>query len=282
MTDLVLYEASDGVALLTFNRPDRGNAWNGRMEAEYRRALAVAEADDAVRVIVLTGAGRQFCVGADRKALDGFRSAGHYDSGIREPLSEPGRGDDPDLRGRHSFLWSLDKPVIAALNGAAAGIGFVVACFCDLRFAAAGAKLTTSTARLGLPAEFGLSWVLPRLVGLTRAASLLLTGTPILAEEAERIGLVNGVFPPEDLLRETLSAARRMPGNAPRRPCGRPSSSSTPICGARWERPTPTPSAVWRRWSVRTTSTPASPPSSRVALPTSSGEGKRRPQGCKK
>jgi enoyl-CoA hydratase/carnithine racemase len=210
MSDLVAYEASDGVALLTFNRPERGNAWTGRLEAEYRRALAVAEADDAVRVIVLTGAGRQFCVGADRDALDGFRASGRYDSGIREPLAEPGRRDDPDLAGRHSFLWSLDKPVIAALNGAAAGIGFVVACYCDLRFAAAGAKLTTSTARLGLPAEYGLSWVLPRLVGLTRAASLLLTGTPILAEEAERIGLVNGVFPPDDLLRETLALARRM------------------------------------------------------------------------
>jgi enoyl-CoA hydratase/carnithine racemase len=210
MSDLVLYEAAEGVALLTFNRPERGNAWTGRLETEYREALAVAEADDAVRVIVLTGAGRQFCVGADRDALDGFRASGRYDSGLRGAVAEPGRRDDPDLAGRHSFLWSIDKPVIAAVNGAAAGIGFVIACFCDLRFAAAGAKLTTSTTRLGLPAEYGLSWVLPRLLGLTRAASLLLTGTPILAEEAERIGLVNGVFPPDRLLEETLTFARRM------------------------------------------------------------------------
>jgi len=210
MSDLVSYDAAEGVALLTFNRPARGNAWTGRMEVEYRRALAGAEADDAVRVIVLTGAGRHFCVGADKDALDGFRASGRYDSGIREPVAEPGRRDDPDLAGRHSFLWSLDKPVVAAVNGAAAGIGFVIACYCDLRFAAAGAKLTTSTARLGLPAEYGLSWVLPRLVGLTRAASLLLTGAPILAEEAERIGLVNAVFPPDRLLDETLAFARRM------------------------------------------------------------------------
>jgi enoyl-CoA hydratase/carnithine racemase len=210
VSELVCYEASDGVALLTFNRPERGNAWTGRMETEYRRALAVAEADDAVRVIVLTGAGRHFCVGADKDALDGFRASGRYDSGIREPLAEPGRRDDPDIAGRHNFLWSLDKPVIAAVNGAAAGIGFVIACFCDLRFAAAGAKLTTSTARLGLPAEYGLSWVLPRLVGLTRASSLLLTGMPITAEEADRIGLLNGIFPADRLLVETLAFARRM------------------------------------------------------------------------
>jgi enoyl-CoA hydratase/carnithine racemase len=210
VSDLVCYEASDGVALLTFNRPERGNAWSGRMEGQYRRALAAAEADDAVRVIVLTGAGRHFCVGADRNALDGFRASGRYDSGVREPQAEPGRRDDPDLVGRHSFLWSIDKPVIAALNGGAAGIGFVIACYCDLRFAAAGAKLTTSTARLGLPAEYGLSWVLPRLVGLTHAASLLLTGTPVLADEAHRIGLVNDVFPADRLLDETLHFARRM------------------------------------------------------------------------
>lgn len=207
---LVLYDARDGVGLVTLNRPARGNSWTGRMEVAYRSVLAEAEADPTVRVIVITGAGERFCVGADVAALDGMKDGSGYNDGVREPLPQPGRSDDPDLAGRHSFLWGIPKPVIAAINGAAAGIGFAVACYCDLRFASAGAKLTTSTARLGLPVEFGLSWLLPRMLGTTRAADLMISGRVILAEEAERIGLVNRVFPPDRLLDEALDYARRL------------------------------------------------------------------------
>jgi enoyl-CoA hydratase/carnithine racemase len=204
----VRYGVDAGVAVVTLNRPHRGNAWTGRMETEYRVALARAEADDAVRVVVITGSGDRFCVGADAAALDGMRGTGRYDSGVGEPLVEPAPVHDADLAGRHTFLWALSKPVIAAVNGAAAGVGFVIACFADLRFAAAGAKLTTSSARLGLPAEFGLSWLLPRMVGVGHAADLLLTSRVLLAEEAERIGLVNRVWPADRLLDETLAVAR--------------------------------------------------------------------------
>jgi enoyl-CoA hydratase/carnithine racemase len=207
---VVLYEANDGVGVVTLNRPERGNAWTGHLEQEFRAAMVQAEADPAARVIVITGAGDRFCVGGDSKALEGHVERGSYDSGVREPLAQPGRSDDPDLTGKFSFMWGMDKPVVAAVNGAAAGLGFVLMCFCDLRFAAEGAKLTVSFPRLGLPAEAGVSWLLPRLIGNSRAADLLLTSRVVPAEEAERIGLVHRVLPPELLLSETMAFARRL------------------------------------------------------------------------
>jgi enoyl-CoA hydratase/carnithine racemase len=206
----VLYESNNGVGLVTLNRPQRGNAWTGRMEMELRAALVQAAGDPDARVIVLTGAGDRFCVGGDSQALEGHVERGSYDSGVPEPLAPVGRTDDPDLVGKFSFLWGIDKPVVAAVNGAAAGLGFVLMCYCDLRFAAEGAKLTMAFPRLGLPAEAGISWLLPRLIGTTRAADLLLTSRVMLAEEAERIGLVNRVLPAERLLPETMAFARRL------------------------------------------------------------------------
>ena len=186
------------VATLTLNRPARGNAWTGAMEVAYRRAVAAAGDDPDVGAIVVTGAGRSFCVGADSRALDTIAARGAYDDGTAGGVS-------PDQRGRHSTLWEVPKPVIAAINGAAAGIGLVIACFADLRIAAAGAKLTTSNARLGLPAELGLSWLLPRITGTTHAADLLLTSRVILAEEGLTMGLLNRVVP-SDRLRDDAQA----------------------------------------------------------------------------
>ena len=181
-TAVVLLDVADGVATITLNRPDRLNAWTGRMETEYRAAMANAAADAAVRVIVVTGAGRGFCAGADAAALGPMTSTGTYDSGVRDEVE---RG----------FAWQLrlPKPVIAAINGPVAGIGLVLALFCDLRFAVPGAKLTTSFARLGLPAEYGSSWLLPRVVGRSRAADLLFSSRVVLAEEALALGLVDRV-----------------------------------------------------------------------------------------
>ena len=200
-----------GVAVLTLNRPDRLNAWTARMGHEYRWALSDAEADPSVRAVVVTGAGRGFCAGADTRALDGMAASGEYDDGSRgtpaEQLPRPGAGGRPDFDHDHTFPLAMSKPVIAAVNGPAAGLGFVVMCFTDIRFAAAGAKLTTSFARLGLPAEHGVSWLLPRLVGAARAADLLFSSRVVLAEEAAEIGLVNKVLPPEQLLPETLEYA---------------------------------------------------------------------------
>lgn len=189
----VRLDVADGVAVVTLSRPDRLNAWTGQMDSEYRAAMAAAEADPSARVIVVTGAGRGFCAGADAKALGVLRESGSYDSGVVEEVEI-------------GFAWQLrmSKPVIAAVNGAAAGVGLVLALFCDLRFAVPGAKLTTSFGRLGLPAEHGTSWLLPRVIGRSRAAELLFSSRVVLAEEALTIGLVDRVCSVE----ETLAYAR--------------------------------------------------------------------------
>jgi len=207
---VVRYEVSDRVATVTLDRPERLNAWTGRMQTEYRWCLAQAEADPAVRVVVVTGAGRGFCAGADFRALERNVAAGGYDDGVREELATPGYGVRSEFDHAFAFHYGMATPVIAAVNGPAAGVGLVLACYCDLRFAAAGAKLTTSAPRLGLPAEFGLSWVLPRLVGLGHATDLLLSSRVVLAEEAAAMGLVNRVLPHAELLPATYDYARAL------------------------------------------------------------------------
>jgi enoyl-CoA hydratase/carnithine racemase len=209
---VVRYDVDDRVALVTLHRPDRLNAWTARMEAEYRDVLGEADRDPDVRVVVVTGAGRGFCAGADVAALDRTIEVGDYhEAAGPEQVPIPFAFDAPEaLRQRHSFVLGLGVPVIAAINGPAAGVGFVVACFADIRFAAAGAKLTTSFGRLGIPAEFGISWLLPRLVGTAHAADLLFSSRVVLAEEAHEIGLVNKVLPPDDLLPFALEYALRM------------------------------------------------------------------------
>jgi len=206
----VRYEVADGVAVVTLNRPDRGNAWTGRMEVEFRTAIQLATDDTAVGAIVITGAGRSFCVGADTQALDGIAASGGYDDGVRTTLPEPGDQSDPVGRTRHAYLLTVPKPVIAAVNGGVAGVGFAMLCFTDIRFAAAGARITTSFAKLGLPAEHGVSWMLPRLIGLGPATELLLSSRVITGEEALALGLVSAVHPPETLLAETLAYARTL------------------------------------------------------------------------
>lgn len=192
------YTVEERIARITLDRPHRRNAWTGRMHLEYRWAMTEAEADPDVRVIVVTGAesddGRTaFCVGADTKALDGHREAGAYDNGLAgvEPpmpaVSEPFAAD-------FAFQLGMSTPIIAAVNGAAAGVGLAVACFADIRFAVAGAKLTTAAPKLGFPAEYGLSWLLPRLVGAGRSADWLLSGRVFTAEEAAGVGLFSEVL----------------------------------------------------------------------------------------
>src|SRR4051812_44665560 len=200
-TEVVQRRVEDGVAVLTLNRPDRLNAWIPAMQRRYFDLLQEAADDPTVRVIVVTGAGRGFCAGADMSALQSIGSSSPSDDG-------PG-GQDHDERPQ-TFPLTIPKPVIAAVNGPAAGLGLVMALMCDLRFAAAGAKLTTAFVRRGLIAEHGISWILPRLVGPARALDLLFSGRVVLAEEAERLGLVNAVHPPEELLDRTLDYAREL------------------------------------------------------------------------
>ena len=201
------YDERDRVATITLHRPERLNAWTGRMHAEYRALLEHATKDPAVRVIVVTGSGRGFCAGADSRALEGHVERGGYDAGLGDDVAMPGYGVRPEFDADFAYQFGIPKPIIAAINGPAAGVGFVLACYCDLRFAARGAKLTTSHGRLGLPAEYGLSWLLPRLIGVTRAADLLLSSRVVLAEEAEALGLVNGVRAPEELMTHTYAYA---------------------------------------------------------------------------
>jgi enoyl-CoA hydratase/carnithine racemase len=163
------------------------------MHAEYRSILAELEADAEVRAVVVTGTPPAFCVGGDSQALAGHAERGGYDPGLPDELAHPGYGVRPEWD--HDFAWhhGLRLPVVAAVNGACAGVGLALALFCDLRFVSATAKLTTAAPRLGLPAEFGTSWVLPRLIGVTRAADLLLTGRVVTGAETGSWGLWNGV-----------------------------------------------------------------------------------------
>jgi len=206
----IRYEIDDWVATITLDRPDRLNAWTGRMHTEYRWAIAQAEADPDVRVVVVTGAGRGFCAGADSQALSGHAERGGYDPGTGDDLARPGYGVDPEFDHDFAFHFGLTTPVIAAINGPAAGVGLVIACYCDLRFAAPQVKLTTAHGRLNLPAEYGLSWLLPRIVGLGRANDLLLSSRVVLSEEAEAMGLVNAVVPADELLPHTYAYARQL------------------------------------------------------------------------
>lgn len=200
-SEAVLYEVRDRVALITLNRPERLNAWNGAVAAGYFDSLDRAVADPGVGAIVVTGAGRGFCAGADMDVLQGIEAAGGGADGGR------GRRDA-------TYAMSIPKPVIAAVNGACAGLGLVHAVACDLRFAAAGAKFTTAFSRRGLVAEHGISWTLPRLVGQANALDLLMSGRVVLSEEACELGLVNRVYPADELLDETLAYARDMAINA--------------------------------------------------------------------
>jgi enoyl-CoA hydratase/carnithine racemase len=176
--------------------------------AEYRWCLAQADADAAVAAIVVTGRGRGFCAGGDSEALEGHVRKGGYDPGTPSEMARPGFGRFAEFDASFAYHFGLTKPVLAAMNGAAAGVGLALACFMDLRFAAAGAKFTTAHGRLNLPAEYGLSWLLPRMIGLTRANELLLSSRVFLAEEALALGLVNAVHPADEVLAATKAYAR--------------------------------------------------------------------------
>lgn len=187
------FEIDGRVATVWLHRPDRHNAWTGRMHAEYRWVLAHLDARPEVRAVVVTGTPPAFCVGGDSQALAGHAERGGYDPGMPADAARPGYGVRPEFDHDFAFQYALRFPVIAAVNGACAGVGLAVALFADLRFGSATAKCTTAAPKLGLPAEYGMSWVLPRLVGVTRATDLLLSGRVFTPAETEGWGLWNGV-----------------------------------------------------------------------------------------
>ncbi|MCX5740389.1 MAG: enoyl-CoA hydratase [Proteobacteria bacterium] len=200
MYEEILYEVKDPVATITLSRPAQLNAWTDRMAAEMKHAMARAEADPQVVVIVVTGAGRGFCAGADLKRLHAI-SVGNRSSEVAPELAadpgDPTVGDS--FRGTYTYLMSIRKPIVAAVNGACAGMAVPIALCCDVRFASDRAVFTTAFSRRGLVAEWGLSWLLPRVVGPAHALDLLFSARKVEAAEAERIGLVNRVVPHDDL-----------------------------------------------------------------------------------
>ena len=203
----ILYEAAEGVATVTLNRPAKLNAWTFKMQGEVEAAMAQAEKDESIRVIVLTGAGRAFCAGMDMQSLGNLAGAELSVAKVKQMLAGhlagPYRERDevrPDFQKTYSYFPSITKPILAALNGPTVGLGLVVSLYCDVRFASDQAKFSTAFSRRGLIAEHGISWMLPRLVGVANAMDLLFSARTIDAGEARHIGLVSRVLPQEGFL----------------------------------------------------------------------------------
>ena len=212
----ILYAVHERVATITLNRPDRLNAYTGTMADSIKRAMAAANTDSDVRVVVLTGAGRGFCAGADMSILSRQAQAGRGRSGqveMEDVDSKFSSALGPDLSNdirdaeRFGYFAKTKKPVIAAITGPAAGIGLVMVLYADIRFAADNAVFTTAFAQRGLIAEHGMSWLLPRLVGPAHALDLLLSSRKIGAQEALRMGLVNQVFAQDTFMDNVLAYA---------------------------------------------------------------------------
>jgi enoyl-CoA hydratase/carnithine racemase len=210
MNEVVLLEVKDGVAVLTLNRPERLNAWTPELQTRYFDLLDDCATRADVRAIVVTGAGRGFCAGADMQVLADL-SAGSGNGAAAGEGSASDAGTAPPVADerpvRHPL--TIPKPVIAAINGPCAGIGLVLAIMCDVRFAAAEAKITSAFARRGLVAEHGISWMLSRLIGPAHALDLLLSGRVLLGAEAAEIGLVNRAIS-GDVVSEAIAYAAEL------------------------------------------------------------------------
>lgn len=208
----IIYEVKDAAAVITLNRPEKMNAWTLQMDAEYRLAMEDARTREEVRVIVVTGTGRGFCSGADMGLLataqDG--SLGMTEEDFKGTDAAPGTDIRQDFKKPYTFPVSVNKPIIAAINGYAMGLGLVHALFCDIRIASDQAKLSTLFGRRGLIGEHGIAWILPRVVGLGHALDLMLTGRTIDAQEALRLGLVSQVVPHDQLMESALDYARQI------------------------------------------------------------------------
>jgi enoyl-CoA hydratase/carnithine racemase len=222
MTDYpdILYDVKDRIAVITLNRPDKLNAWTAAMETSVKRAIADGASRDDVRAIVITGAGRGFCAGADMGLLQSITPKGERPlqrddaAKVEVPTSPYGPSLEGHYQSRFGYLFSVGKPIIAAINGPCAGIGLVFTLFCDMRFASHEAKFTTAFAQRGLIAEHGISWLLPRLTGSANALDVLLSARKFAAEEAQRMGLINRAFAHENFMENVLAYARQLADTA--------------------------------------------------------------------
>ena len=216
MYEEIIYDVADGVAVITMNRPETLNALTDRTQAEIRHALDQSERTEDTIGTVLTGAGRGFCSGVDMNALGAMSEAGRRLGAAHADLAaDPGNPDnDPNFEIGAAYFLGLRKPLIAAINGACAGLGFSYAVFCDLRFVDRTARFATAFSQRGLIAEHGTSWILPRLIGPANALDILWTGRKFDGEEAGRIGLANRVCEPGECVNDACAYLREIAGVA--------------------------------------------------------------------
>jgi len=212
MYEEIIYDVENTVAVITMNRPETLNALTDRTQAEIRHALDQSERDEKVVGTVLTGAGRGFCSGVDMNALGAMSEAGRRLGNAHADLAaDPGNPDgDPNFEIGAAYFLGLRKPLIAAINGACAGLGFSYAVFCDLRFVDRTARFATAFSQRGLIAEHGVSWMLPRLIGPANALDILWTGRKFDGEEAGRIGLANRVSEPGECVTDAVAYLREI------------------------------------------------------------------------
>ncbi len=205
----ILVDTKDRVRTITLNRPDRLNAWTAEMHAELKDAMMAAGDDEGVRAIVLTGAGRGFCAGADMQNLQDIGASGTAQARPAKSRAVPrGGSESAEFKPTYAYFPSVPKLIVAAINGPCAGLGLVMSLYADVRFAAESAVFTTAFAQRGLIAEHGVSWLLPRLVGLPNALDLLCTARKFKAPEALQLGLVNRVLPDAELMKHAHDYAR--------------------------------------------------------------------------
>jgi enoyl-CoA hydratase/carnithine racemase len=218
MYNAITTNRSGAAAIITLNRPDSLNAFTYPMMDEFRHALYVAEQDDSVTAIVLTGAGKGFCAGMDMNALNTLSATGEQEgagsAGVDFNVMPGNRDMGDDFASGFTYLMTIRKPVIAAVNGACAGLGLSIALLCDMRFAADSAKFVTSFSQRGLVAEHGQSWILPRVVGPSRALDLFWSSRRVMADEAKEIGMVDRVFPADQLIDRTLAYVNELAASA--------------------------------------------------------------------
>lgn len=191
------YDVENATATITFNRPDNMNALTKILEAELRDAFDRANEDPGIRAIILTGNGRAFCAGMDMEELEVLPPDDIQSMHWMRPYDMNRRAD---FQTRYSYFPSIRKPIVAAINGAAAGLGLIFAAYCDFRIASDTAVFATAFAKRGLIAEHGIAWILPRIIGHANALDLLMTSRKIGAQEAHEMGFLNKVVPPNELI----------------------------------------------------------------------------------
>lgn len=207
----IKYEVSGSAAVITLNRPAQMNSWTSAMATEVRHAIAKAEADGDVFGIIITGAGKAFCAGADMGDLQKLGAQGGFaKSGKKEAETDPNPGASETLpegfgKGAYSYFATVQKPIIAAVNGAVAGVGLPCALFCDMRFFAESGYVSSSFSKRGLIAEAGTGWILPKLVGLDSAFDILFSSRRIYGREAKEMKLATRVYPDDELMQATVA-----------------------------------------------------------------------------